>query len=76
MLFCNGCGQTFEEVKIIEEHHPFGMSTAGEEFGVCPFCNYEDIDEAKKCERCGNYFAEDSLHNGLCECCWSDLYGE
>lgn len=76
MFFCNGCGQTFEECKVIEEHHPYGMSTAVEEWAVCPFCNYSDIDEAEKCNRCDTYFPESEMHNGLCEHCWEELYGE
>lgn len=74
MFFCNGCGEIFEECKIIEEHHPYGIGTVVEKWSVCPHCDYEDITEAKKCNRCGEYFGE--LHNGLCECCHGDMYGE
>lgn len=74
MFFCNGCGEVFEEVKIIEEHHPYGMGTATEKWGVCPYCNYEDIAEAEKCNRCGEWFGE--LHNGMCKECWDDLHGK
>ena len=72
MLICNECQEVFEEPKIIEEHHPYGMTYAVEEFAVCPHCKDTDIQEAHQCEGCGEYFAE--LEEGLCEICYSDLY--
>lgn len=74
MYICNECGEVFSEPKIIEEHHPYGMGYATEDWAVCPCCGEEDICEAKKCKRCGEYFAE--LHEGYCDCCYGDMYGE
>lgn len=73
MFICNNCGETFEEFAIIEEHHPYGMGYAVEEWSVCPYCKDNDIDEAKQCKRCSEYVAE--LHEGLCDVCYDDMYG-
>ena len=72
MYICNNCGETFDEFETIEEHHPYGNGTAAEKWAVCPYCNDTDFDEAKKCERCGEYFAE--LNEGLCDCCHGEMY--
>ena len=72
MYICNNCGAIFETPSIYEEHHPYGMGYATEYLAVCPHCQSYNFDEAKQCERCGELVAE--LHNGLCDCCHSDLY--
>lgn len=74
MYLCNNCGEVFEEPKTVEEHHPYGMSYAVEKWSVCPHCKDTDFDEAKQCYCCGEFFAE--LHEGLCDCCYGDMYGE
>jgi hypothetical protein len=73
MYICSNCGETFEECKIIEEHHPYGMGTAAEKWAVCPQCGETDFDEAKQCERCGELVAE--LYDGLCDICDEDMNG-
>ena len=72
MYICNNCEEVFDEPKIIEEHHPYGMGYATEEFYVCPHCEDTDIQEAEQCTRCGEYVAE--AEEGLCEFCYDDLY--
>lgn len=71
MFICENCGEVFEECKVVEEHHPYGMTYATEYWSVCPHCGEMDFVEAKKCSRCGEYVAE--LHEELCECCYEDL---
>ena len=71
MFICEDCGYVFEEPKTIEEHHPYGMGYATEQLAVCPHCRSYNFDEAKQCDRCGEYVAE--LHDGLCDICYSDL---
>ena len=73
MYICNECEEVFEEPKIIEEHHPYGMGFATEEWAVWPFCQDSDIQEAERCEECGQYVAE--LGDGLCEACYCGLEG-
>lgn len=73
MFYCNICETVFDECKTVEEHHPYGMSYATEYFAVCPHCGDTDFVEAKKCERCGEYFGE--LEDGLCDVCHGDMYG-
>ena len=72
MYICNICGEVFEEPEVIYERRPYGMGYAEEEFWVCPHCKDTDIQEAERCESCGEYFAE--LEDGLCEYCYSDMY--
>lgn len=65
---CLECGNIFEEGEQVrwEEHHPYGMGYASEEFSGCPLCN-GDFEETKQCEICGGEFLEDEL-NGGCVC--------
>lgn len=65
---CLECGNIFEEGEQVrwEEHHPYGMGSAAEEFSGCPLCN-GDFEETKQCEICGGEFLEDEL-NGGCVC--------
>lgn len=74
MFICNNCGEVFAECKTVKEYHPYGMGHATEEWAVCPHCEDTDFDRAKQCERCSNLVSE--LHDGLCECCYGDMYGE
>lgn len=74
MYICNNCGEVFETPATYEEHHPYGMGTATEEWAVCPHCEDTNYSEAKQCERCGELVAE--LHEGLCDCCYGDMYDE
>jgi hypothetical protein len=73
MYICNNCESVFETPDVHKEHHPYGMTSATEYWSVCPHCGETDFDEAKKCERCGEYVAE--LDEGLCDCCYGDVYG-
>ena len=65
---CLDCGHIFEEGEQSrwEEHYPYGMGYAAEEFSGCPICN-GDFEETKQCEICGGEFLEDEL-NGGCVC--------
>lgn len=68
---CLDCGHIFEEGEqtVWEEHHPYGMGYAEEEFSGCPICNGE-YEETKQCEICGGEFLEDELLGGcVCEEC-------
>lgn len=73
MFICNECGEIFDEPKIVRETHGLDCPPY-EEIAVCPCCEDTDFCEAKKCERCGEYFAE--LDEGLCDVCYGDMYGE
>jgi hypothetical protein len=74
MYICNKCEAVFETPDTYEEHHPYGMTSAIEYFAVCPHCGDTDFDGAMQCEHCGEFVAE--LHEGLCDVCYGDMYGE
>ena len=75
MWICEDCGAVFDEAKIIEEHHPYGMTYATEYWAACPHCESTNIEEARFCERCERYVVE--LQDGeLCDVCYEDMYGE
>ena len=57
MYICE-CGAVFEEPHRYEEHHPYGMGYAVEEWVVCPVCGETGFEEAYRCEKCGEYTAD------------------
>jgi hypothetical protein len=75
MYICKECGHLFEEgeQKTYTEHHPYGMTTADEEFHVCPICG-GDYEEAKECAACGAWFDPDD-ENFFGKHCKSCLLG-
>ena len=73
MYICEECEAVFDEPKTVEEHHPYGSTTATEYWAVCPHCESSSYEEAKQCERCGELVAE--LHDGLCDICYDDMNG-
>ena len=70
MYICMECGEVFEEPKIIEEHHPYGMTYATESFAVCPKCGEAEIEKAKWCKYCNEWVAE--LTDGMCNSCYEE----
>ena len=72
MYICKECGKTFDEPKILHEHHPYGEGYVTEKWVVCPFCKEAGISEAVECERCGALVAE--TNDGLCDVCWDDMF--
>lgn len=65
---CLECGHIFEDGEQArwEEHHPYGMGYAFEEFSGCPICK-GNFEETKQCKICGGEFLEEDL-NGDCVC--------
>ena len=76
MFICRDCGEIFDDFKIVKDPRPYGEQTVYEEFGVCPHCESDACEEAQPCTRCGEYFAEDELEEGLCDYCHGELYGK
>jgi rubrerythrin len=75
MYICNNCGEVFDTPETYEEHHPYGTGYASEKWSVCPNCGEPDYDEAKQCERCGEFVAELD-GDGLCDVCYGDMHGK
>ena len=72
MYKCEECGELFEDYETYEEHHPYGMGYAVEEWHVCPHCGESGFKEVEECTRCGNFATY--LTNGLCDCCHDEMY--
>ena len=71
---CLACGHIFEEGEQArwEEHHPYGMGYAAEEFSGCPICK-GDYEQTVKCRICDGEFLEDELNGGcVCNDCIDD----
>lgn len=69
MFKCYDCGKTFFEPKNYQEKmgEHFGFP-AYESFSGCPHCS-GSFEEAVQCKKCGEWFFEDELTEGLCEDC-------
>ena len=76
MFYCENCESTFEKPDLFEERHPYGMGYASEEFACCPYCSSMSIEEAQKCDNCGELFGESILRDGMCPECYEDMYGK
>lgn len=70
MFYCEDCDSFVEETKLIRYedteiwHQGFKQ--------ICPLCNSEEITEAVKCAKCGEYVAEIEA-NGRCLKCVNEL---
>ena len=72
---CVDCGHIFEEGEqaVRVEHHPYGDTTADEEWAACPVCG-GDYEEAGVCKCCGGHFYADDLIAGYyCKECVEDF---
>lgn len=65
MLVCLECGRKFETARDVREEH-------GETVAVCPHCGNEEIDEAVRCVRCGEWTGTMQASCGLCADCEID----
>ena len=75
MYICKDCGAVFEEpYKWRDDPSPAGVSLSSGyyEYWECPSCGSEDVDEAERCEVCGEYIAE----SGICESCRAQIEEE
>lgn len=85
MWKCDRCGETFDETEIVTKRSGYHSDYIGhggdywEEEGHCPYCGSEDIDEAKKCDLCGDYgFSDDFVYYddfSVCPDCNDKLHG-
>ena len=80
MWFCEDCGAFFDESEIAteREYHSELAGMGGktyEEYGVCPKCRSEDIEECEVCEICGNPVKETTYiaDKDMCEECAEKL---
>lgn len=62
MLICTVCGEVFDE---FEAKRSEGRT-------ICPYCGYDIIHEATKCEICGEYFYAETDSIEVCNVCLKD----
>lgn len=73
MLKCTDCGNTFEEpITWQESRGEYWGVPCSETVSGCPCCK-GDYEEAVVCKRCGEWFLEDELNDGLCEDCEEEI---
>ena len=76
MYKCIECDTVFEEgeeaVWRESRGEYWGVPCFEEETG-CPKCK-GDYAEAVRCKRCEKWCFEDELNDGLCECCYDELF--
>lgn len=75
MLICNNCGCVFDEDEArVEQDKDYVNNGLGMEcvrcdnILHCPNCDSQDIEEAKECPVCGEYFYPDSMYD-VCNNC-------
>ena len=70
MLKCVTCGEVFDTPETKSGYLcECGESSVYEDYGVCPNCESDDFEEARKCEICGEYMLADELFGDVCEDC-------
>lgn len=67
--YCTNCQDVFE---LDEVRDDYDYSTNYHDT-KCPHCDSRFIEEASKCEICGEYIATDDLTDGICETCLNDF---
>lgn len=70
MFYCEDCDIFFEKPKLVK--YEDSEIYYQEYKHVCPFCKSDEIKEAVKCAKCGEYVAEIE-ENGMCVKCVNDL---
>lgn len=71
--WCVGCGETFSdgEATLVARSLEDGGT---EHIAVCPYCGYDEIEEAAQCAWCGKSMASGKLNGGYyCDTCMDYL---
>lgn len=70
MYYCESCDMFFDEPDLmLYQDAEIGHQSY---ISVCPHCKNEEISEAVKCAKCGEYVKEIET-NGMCVKCVNDL---
>ena len=78
MFVCLDCGAEFETPATeYENQGEYFGAPAWEAYGVCPCCGSTDYDEARRCDRCGEWTTDWNWDGALiyCPICYDDLFG-
>lgn len=68
MLVCPICGTVFTKLEAERRTHISGERYDDIEY-LCPICDNENLEEATKCEICGEYFYDED-NTGVCDECF------
>lgn len=70
MMYCESCGEMFWEpdYRCWTEAHGEDWAAA-----ICPYCESGEIEDAVRCDDCGEWFPEEEITDGLCSDCRKDL---
>ena len=73
MFICKDCGSLFENPDHMEENvgECWGQP-AFQTIDICPYCHWDEIDEARMCEICGEWKSEDDMECGICWDCMNE----
>lgn len=82
MYYCKHCKSLFDEDQIVSVDESFSTECWGSSVtcpcssSCCPYCGDDDIEEAPKCDECGEYFVPGETYEDLCEECREKEYEE
>ena len=89
MNYCNNCSKTFTDEEAKKIHGTFESDYGVSDLFptqtpyvkyVCPYCDSEDYEEARECERCGEYCLDSMIEDAyetlglgyMCPQCYED----
>ena len=64
---CHECDRQFDKPDFVTETHGFELPPY-EKMAVCPYCKGY-FEEMYQCKVCKEFFTDDELTSGVCDCC-------
>lgn len=74
--YCQSCQKLIDDddlKTVCERVGEYMGQDAYETYSVCPHCGSIEIEEAERCEKCGEYVAPEELIGGVCLDCFKSL---
>ena len=76
MLYCNECGQSFEEEGLSYELTGVHHLGVWQREAACPHCGGDDFEEAALCKYCGAWVPQSGMHVDMEDMCLGCYEGE